>query len=234
MKSKALKIIIALIVAAVVFVVGFVLGRNTFSEKELDSSETTTPEITETTTEEETTYTASAETVAKAKEAYKAEIAKYELVNESYSADINGDGIPEVFCRTEGPWEEFMMTYTEKGGLSVVLAERHSSVHPEIYISEDNMVYSYDEGHNGGTAFYRKTVIYEITETGFVEKEVLMGDEPEGIDYTDYEEVFRLSDEYEILFREEIRKATDNRAFEVFSEVSEKENVAEYLNEKLG
>ncbi len=223
MKSKALKIIIALIVASVVFVVGFVLGRNTFSEKELDSSETTTPEITETTTEEETTYTASAETVAKAKEAYKAEIAKYELVNESYSADINGDGIPEVFCRTEGPWEEFMMTYTEKGGLSVVFAERHSSIHPEIYISEDNMVYSYDEGHNIGTAFYLKTIIYEIAETGFVEKQALIGDVPEGVDYTDHGEVLRLFDAYKALFREKITKATGNRDFKAFSEVSAKD-----------
>lgn len=238
MKTKRNKIIAIVIAFAVVVTVGVILAKNIFSEKESDKIETTSSataekDIEEIAAEKETIYTASEKTIAKAKEAYKKEIARYELVNEAYVTDINGDNIPEVFCRTEGVWEEFMMTYTEKSGLSVVKAERHSSVHPEIYISEDNLVYSYDEGHNGGTAFYRSAYIYEINETGFAEIKVLEGDEPESIDYTDYDEVFRVSDEYEALLREDIRKVTGDSAFKVFSEVSVKENVPDYLIEKL-
>jgi len=238
MKTNRNKIIIAIIVAIVV-VAGVIFGERFISEKEPGDVETTpaetTVKVTEEVTEaEETTYVASEEIIAEAMSAYEKELSKYDSFTDAYVTDINGDEIPEVFCRTAGIWEEFMMTYTEKGGLSVVLAERHSSMHPEIYISEDNMVYTVDEGHNLGTAFYRSAHIYEINENGFIEKEEIRGKEaPEGLDFTDHGEVFRLSDEYRTIFENDIIKATEERKFIRFSEQAESDDPVEYLKENL-
>ena len=103
----------------------------------------------------------------KASAAYAAFLGQFpafstEMYGSLYAEDINGDGYPEIIARPgvyveEGVWggaAQFMLTYTDKGGLSVIYPEAHSSMGVNFRVSGDNCLYYTDDGHNFGTYSY--------------------------------------------------------------------------------
>lgn len=248
--GKGLKIGIAAAVLAIVAVVAVVLVNVFVPGKQADEDEDTvgttrnavmqeTEELTEQITElagqiKEPVKQASEETIEKALNAYEAELSLYDDIYSVYAADINKDGVPEVICQPEGIVEQFAMTYTEKSGLSKIMLNGHSSMPPEIYISEDNCLYMRDDGHNEGTMFYHYAAVYEIDETGFVLVAEVEGEEPaEEIPWEDKNALYELDEKYDDLFSEKTDKLTGYKIFKAFSEVANTNNPVEYLNDKL-
>ncbi len=251
-KNNSKKIIIAA-VAAIVLVAGLVSGTvfankfkkdetNATTESSTSENSTTTNNtastLLETTTEISTTEDISAqqqklkEIKEKAVKAYEKELSELsDYLSSVYITDINQDGIPEVIYRLLSG--QGAMTYTEKHGLSTVDFSGHSSMNPEIYISNENCIYFRDDGHNQGTAWYHHAEFYSINETGFVKTHEIDGEEWEDFDWNN-EELFEATDKkYEKEFEKKLNAIIKEQEFNVYSKIANDTNTAEYLSSEL-
>lgn len=165
-----------------------------------------------------------------------------EMYGSLYVEDINGDSYPEIVARptvlVDGELltgaAQFMLTYTDKGGLSVVYPEAHSSMGVNFRVSKDNCLYYTDDGHNGGTFPYHSGYVYSVDDTGFfLEGQVFGDDWPEDTDYTDMDLICELDEKYDQIFADKIRAITGSRVFTDCSEMDLPEDVDGYLNDAL-
>lgn len=231
--GTGLKIGIAIAVAVIVVVAAVVLAIKFIPKKQAEEVQTTTAQ-TQDTDNKTPAGQVSDELVKEAMKAYEKDLSQNEGLKAVYVVDINKDGIPEVIYQTAYAIEQFVITYTEKSGLSKLALAGHSSTPTEIFISEDNCFYSRDDGHNQGTAFYHCAEIYEIDETGFVLTEKIEGDEPtEEIDWEDETAFSELYKKYTDLFEKEVDKHISGKTFKLFSDVSVKEDIAGHLKAVL-
>ena len=177
--------------------------------------------------------TASKETITKAIKVYEAQLAEFESIDSAYTGDINHDGIPEIFFSINSEAQYYMMTYTEKSGLCVMNISGHSSVKPELYISENNRAYFRDDGHNKGTSYYHYASFRKIEDLGFVKTCDVVGDEWEDFDWEDEQLFEKMNAKYKQIFEEKLTKVIGNDVFEPYSDIAVSESVEDYLNKEL-
>lgn len=166
-----------------------------------------------------------------------------EMSGSLYVTDINADGYPEIIARPavlqdgelyDGAMQ-FMATYTDKGGLSVIYPNAHSSMGVTFRISEDNCMYYTDDGHNVGTSYYHSGFVYSVDETGFSLMGQAFGDDwPENLDYEDYEWIGETDKKYDQIFADKIRAITGERDFVDCTKVDLPDDADAYLNDALG
>lgn len=160
---------------------------------------------------------------------YAAFLGQYEGFSEMegslYVQDVNGDGYPEIFARpamrdADGELydgaAQFMATYTDQGGLSVIYPNAHSSMGVHFRASADNCLYYTDDGHNVGTSAHHVGFVYRVDSTGFSLMGQAFGEEwelPEDADLNDMELVKELDEKYDALFSEKIRAITGDKTF---------------------
>ena len=183
----------------------------------------------------------------KASAVYAAFLGQYpaissEMSGSLYVADINADGYPEIIARPavlddgelyDGAMQ-FMATYTEQGGLSVIYPDAHSSMGVTFRVSEDNCLYYTDDGHNVGTASYHSGFVYSVDDMGFHLMGQAFGDDwPEDADLNDYASAGELDAEYDRIFADKIRSIVGERAFVDCTEVELPDDADAYLNEAL-
>lgn len=233
-KKKKVKINPKVIISAVVTVVvvaGIAFAIKFVPRKNLDKSVITTSSAQQSVVQ--TSKEIDEGKASKAAEAYKEKLETYSGIYSAYVVDLNKDGVQEVICVPDEPGMQFMMTYTAKGDLSIVDLIGHSSMMPELYISEDNCIYMRDDGHNQGTAFYHHAAVYKVDETGFVKIGEVEGDKPEDFDWED-EAVFNEMDKkYEKLFEDKLNELIGKKHFITYSEVANTQNPVKYLNTAL-
>lgn len=252
-KKNSKKIIIAA-VAVIVLVAGLVSGTvftNKFKKNKTDTSTESSTSTTSTATNSSTSTTLEATTEIsttedisaqqqklkeikeKAVKAYEKELSELsDYLSSVYITDINQDGIPEVIYRLLSG--QGAMTYTEKHGLSTVDFSGHSSMNPEIYISNENCIYFRDDGHNQGTAWYHHAEFYSINETGFVKTHEIDGEEWEDFDWNNEELFDAIDKKYEKKFDDEINKIRSGKIFYVYSDKAVTQNPETYLGQNLG
>lgn len=165
--------------------------------------------------------------------AYEEELSESDDYFSAYVVDINKDGISEIICRPGEMGSQFALTYTEKNGLSRIELMGHSSMTPEVYISEENCFYIRDDGHNQGTAFYHHAEVYEINENGFEKIGEIDGDEPEEFDWEDEDLFEEMDAKYDALFEEKIKDAVGDKDFKAYTEVANTDDPIQYVNSQL-
>ena len=166
-----------------------------------------------------------------------------ELSGSLYVADINADGYPEIIARPavmeygelyDGAMQ-FMATYTDKGGLSVIYPVAHSSMGVHFRVSEDNCLYYTDDGHNMSTSYYHSGFAYSVSDIGFNLLGCAFGDDwPEDTNYEDYELVGELDKKYDLIFADKIQAITGGKEFTDCAEVDLPDDTDAYLNDALG
>ena len=210
--------------------------------KQVANNDTTTSTVTE---EETDAPQVDAE---KASAVYAAFLGQFpaissEMYGSLYVTDLNADGYSEIIARPavlqdgelyDGAMQ-FMATYTDKGGLSVIYPNAHSSMGVTFRVSEDNCLYYTDDGHNVGTSYYHSGFVYSVNETGFSLMGQAFGDDwPEDLDYEDYELIGETDKKYDQIFADKIQAITGKRDFIDCTEVDLPDDVDAYLNDALG
>ena len=169
----------------------------------------------------------------KASPVYAAFLAQFDGFESACAADLNGDGYPEVIATTND-YLLFALTYTEKGGLSVLYPKYISPVGIHLFVSEDNGFYYRVDGHTTGTAHEHAAYLYSVDETGFVLENHFFGDNwPDGVDYSSNDAIEEMDEKYDRLFDEKLQKALGDKTYQALSERTQSEDIDAYLNEAL-
>jgi hypothetical protein len=130
---------------------------------------------------------------------------------------------------------QFMATYTDKGGLSVIYPNAHSSMGVTFRVSEDNCLYYTDDGHNVGTSYYHSGFVYSVDETGFRLMGQAFGDDwPEDADLNDYALFGELDEKYDQIYADRIKAITGEREFVDCTEADLPDDADAYLNDAAG
>ncbi len=202
----------------------------------------TTTAVAETTTEPEVTKE---ELLQKAREAYAAFIVqKISEVpdpegspDSAFVVDLDGNGIPEVVCRSGDYNETYILSYGENDGLNVIIPQKHSDTFENIYFSKGSgLLYYTDCGHNQDTAWYHEGVCLEANAEGLQVIGTLTGDPWDDAPNNIYnnEKLFNeYKTKYDNEFDDSMKKLIGDGNFTEYDEVCVKENVWKYLSEEL-
>lgn len=164
---------------------------------------------------------------------YAAFLAQYDGYEFAYAADINADGYPEVIAKPENLAQQFVLTYTEKGGLSVLQPNAYSSMGVHFYVSNENCLYYTDDGHTTGTASYHAGYVYAVQDMGFSLVGKAYGDEWTETISSDAD-IERLDEKYDRIFENKIQEITGDKDFVDCAEFKAPEDTETYLNDALG